>query len=160
MSVVVSDTSPLHYLILCEVAGILPSLFQRVFIPPQVFSELQQPNTPALVREWAQNLPEWVAVQAPQALDPTLGVDAGETAAICLAREIKAAAVLMDDRAGRNAARQCGLAVVGTIGIIEQAAIRGMLDLPSTLDRLLKTNARLDSKLVQAALDRNRMRSR
>ena len=38
----------------------------------------------------------------------------------------------MDDRAGRNAARQCGLAVVGTIGIIEQAAIRGMLDLPST----------------------------
>ena len=160
MSVVVSDTSPLHYLIQCEVAGILPSLFQRVFIPPQVFGELQQPNTPTLVREWAQNLPEWVAVQAPQALDSTLGVDAGETAAICLAREIKAAAVLMDDRAGRNAARQCGLAVVGTIGILEQAAIRGMLDLPSTLDRLLKTNARLDSKLIQAALDRNRMRSR
>ena len=160
MSVVVSDTSPLHYLILCEVVGILPGLFQRVFIPPQVFSELQQANTPALVREWAQNLPGWVAVQAPQALDPTLGVDAGETAAICLAREIKAAAVLMDDRAGRNAARQCGLAVVGTIGIIEQAAIRGMLDLPSTLDRLLKTNARLDPKLIQAALDRNRMRGR
>ena len=159
MSVVVSDTSPLHYLILCEVVGILPGLFQRVFIPPQVFSELQQANTPALVRDWAQNLPEWVAVQAPQALDSTLGVDAGETAAICLAREIKAAAVLMDDRAGRNAARQCGLAVVGTIGIIEQAAIRGMLDLPSILDRLLKTNARLDSKLIQAALDRNRMRS-
>ena len=66
----------------------------------------------------------------------------------------------MDDRAGRNAARQCGLAVVGTIGIIEQAAVRGMLDLPSTLDRLLKTNARLDSKLIQVALDRNRMRSR
>jgi len=150
----------LHYLILCEVAGILPSLFQRVFIPPQVFSELQQANTPALVRDWAQNLPEWVAVQAPQALDPTLGVDAGETAAICLAREIKAAAVLMDDRAGRNAAKQCGLAVVGTIGIIEQAAIRGMLDLPSTLDRLQQTNARLDSKLIQAALDRNRTRSR
>jgi len=150
----------LHYLILCEVAGILPSLFQRVFIPPQVFSELQQANTPAVVRDWAQNLPEWVAVQAPQALDPTLGVDAGETAAICLAREIKAAAVLMDDRAGRNAAKQCGLAVVGTIGIIEQAAIRGMLDLPSTLDRLQQTNARLDSKLIQAALDRNRTRSR
>lgn len=159
MSVVVSDTSPLHYLILCEAVAILPSLFQRVVIPPKVFAELQQPNTPSLVREWAQKLPTWVALQAPQTLDPTLGVDEGETEAICLAQEIKAAAVLIDDRAGRNAAKRCGLAVVGTIGLLEQAAVRGLLDLPKTLDRLRETNARLDPKLIQAALDRNRMRS-
>ena len=45
----------------------------------------------------------------------------GELEAICLA-QIKAAAVLMDDRAGRNAAIHCGLAVIGTIGLLEQSA--------------------------------------
>ena len=57
-----------------------------------------------------------------------LDVDAGELEAICLAQEIHADAVLMDDRAGRNPAIQCGLAVVGTIGLLEQAAARGLID--------------------------------
>ena len=46
MSVVVSDTSPLHYLILCSVDSVLPRLFERVIIPPTVFAELQHSNTP------------------------------------------------------------------------------------------------------------------
>ncbi len=154
MSVVVSDTSPLHYLILCEAERILPSLFHQVVIPPMVFGELQQPNTPPPVRAWVQNLPAWVTVQAPKAIDLSLGVDAGETEAICLAREIKAAAVLMDDRAGRSAATRCGLAVIGTIGLLDQAAGRGLIDLPKALERLQQTNARLDPQLIQAALDR------
>jgi len=48
---------------------------------------------------------------------PAVGLDAGELEAFCLAREIKAAAVLMDDRAGRSAAIHCGVAVIGTIGL-------------------------------------------
>lgn len=96
--------------------------------------------------------------RAPKVLDTTLGVDAGEMEAICLAREIQAAAVLIDDRAGRNAAGRCGLAVIGTIGLLEQAAVRKMLDLPTALERLQQTNARLDPQLIQAALDRSRNR--
>ena len=46
MSVVVSDTSPLHYLILCGAETALPRLFIQVIIPPMVFRELQQPNMP------------------------------------------------------------------------------------------------------------------
>ena len=78
MSVVVSDTSPLHYLILCGVESVLPQLFQQVVIPPTVFAELQHSNTPAPVREWAQSLPSWVLVQKPNTLDQSLNVDAGE----------------------------------------------------------------------------------
>ena len=78
--------------------------------------------------------------------------------AICLAQEIKAAAVLMDDRAGRTAAQRCGLAVVGTIGLLEQAAARGLLDLPEAITRLQQTNARLDTKLLLAALERDKAR--
>ena len=99
MSVVVSDTSPLHYLILCGAETILPRLFRQVVIPPTVFRELRQPNTPPPVRAWARSLPAWATVQTPKTLNLSLDVDAGELEAICLAQEIKAAAVLMDDRA-------------------------------------------------------------
>jgi len=155
VSVVVSDTSPLHYLILCGAENILPRLFQQVVIPPMVFHELQQANTPPAVRQWVAALPDWVAVQSPKSLNLALNVDAGELEAICLAQEIHAAAILMDDRAGRSAAIHCGLAVVGTIGLLEQAAVRGLIELPLTLARLRQTNARLDPELIQAALARD-----
>lgn len=154
MSVVVSDTSPLHYLILCGVDPILPQLFELVVIPPTVFAELQHPNTPPPVQAWMRMLPAWVAVKTPTSLDPSLDVDAGELEAICLAREIGAAAVLMDDRAGRHAAAQCGLAVIGTLG-----AMRGWIDLPQTLERLQQTNARVDRRLVDALIQRHQFRS-
>jgi predicted nucleic acid-binding protein len=87
-----------------------------------------------------------------------LDLDAGELEAICLAQEIKAAAVLMDDRAGRNAAIHCGLAVIGTIGLLEQASARGLLDLPQVMERLRQTNARLDPDLIRGALERDKAR--
>jgi predicted nucleic acid-binding protein len=158
VSVVVSDTSPLHYLILCGAESILPSLFRQVVIPPTVFRELQQPNTPPPVRQWAASLPTWVAVQSPKTVNLKLDVDAGELEAICLAQEIHADAVLMDDRAGRSAAIHCGLAVVGTIGLLEQAAARGLIELPTALARLRQTNARLDPELIHAALARDQAR--
>lgn len=93
----------------------------------------------------------------PTAVDSTLQVDAGEREAISLAREIHATAVLIDDRAGRLAAAKCGLTVVGTL---EQASLRGWVALPEALERLRKTTARLDQKLVEAVLDRHRISSK
>ena len=95
--------------ILCSAETVLPRFFSQILIPPTVFRELQQPTTPAAVRNWASSLPDWVAVQSPKSLNLSLDVDAGELEAICLAKEIGAVAILMDDRAGRNAALQCGL---------------------------------------------------
>ena len=158
MSVVVSDTSPLHYLVLCDAQSVLADLFQKVVIPPTVCRELQQPNTPPAVRAWASALPPWAAVQTPKSLNLILDVDIGELEAICLAREIKAAALLIDDRAGRNAALRCGLAVIGTIGVLERAAARGLLELPQMMERLLQTNARLDPDLILGALERDKAR--
>lgn len=158
MSVVVSDTSPLHYLILCGAEGILPKLFQHVVIPPMVFRELQQPNTPPPVKAWAASLPPWAAVRKPTSVNLTRGVDAGEREAICLAQEINAAALLMDDRAGRLAAQQCGVTVIGTVGLLEQAAVRGLVDLLDVIAKLRQTNARLDPSLLQAAIEREQAR--
>jgi predicted nucleic acid-binding protein len=67
--------------------------------------------------------------------------------------------MLLDDRAGRPAAAQCALAVVGTLGLLEQASVRGRIAPPEALERLRKTNARLDSKLIEAVRERYRLRS-
>lgn len=158
MSVVVSDTSPLHYLILCGAESTLPRLFHEVVIPVAVFRELQEPNTPATVKDWARALPVWARVQAPKSLHLKLEVDEGELEAICLAQEIRAAALLIDDRAGRCAAMRCGLAVIGTVGLLEAAAGRGLLDLPQTMLRLRQSNARLDARLIENALARDKAR--
>ena len=125
-----------------------------------MFRELQQLNTPPLVQQWARSLPSWAVVQAPKSLNLLLNVDAGELEAICLECEIKAAAVLMVDRAGRSAAIHCGLAVIGTIGLLEQAAARGLLELPQVMERLGQTNARLNPELIRAALERDQARKR
>jgi len=160
VSVVVSDTSPLHYLILCGAEEILPKLFHKVVIPPAVFAELQQSSTPPSVKQWADAPPDWIVVQSPNHLQTGLDVDRGEPEAISLVQEIHAVAVLMDDLAGRRAAAQCGLAVVGTLGLIEQASIRGLIDLPRVIGKLWQTNVRLDFKLIQAVLERHYARTK
>ena len=146
MSVVVSDTSPLHYLILCGAETILPRLFRQVVIPPTVFRELQQPNTPPLVRQWAASLPTWIAVQTPKTLNLALDVDAGELEAICLAQEIHADAVLMDDRAGRNAAIHCGLAVVASLKGQTPAMAAGLADHVWSIVELLTYSGQVGSE--------------
>jgi predicted nucleic acid-binding protein len=62
VSAVVSDTSPLHYLVECEAIEILPRLFGEVLIPPTVHRELQHERTPQRVRAWAQALPAWIKI--------------------------------------------------------------------------------------------------
>jgi hypothetical protein len=48
--------------------------------------------------------------------------------------------------------------VIGTLGLLEQAAARGLLELPDTMERLRQTNARLDPELIHAALERDKAR--
>jgi predicted nucleic acid-binding protein len=50
--------------------------------------------------------------------------------------------------------------VVGTLGLIEQASLRGLIDLPSVLGQLQKTNVRLDAKLIRAVLERHHVRTK
>ena len=125
-----------------------------MLIPPTVLRELQHENTPSAVRAWAEALPRWIKIQAPAFIDPSLNVDEGEREAICLAREVKAMAILIDDRKGRLQAVRCGLRVAGTIGILEAAANRGLVDFRAAIERLRETNARLGDEVIQAALAR------
>lgn len=44
--VVISDTSPVNYLVLIDEIELLPQLFTEIIIPQAVLSELQRTETP------------------------------------------------------------------------------------------------------------------
>ncbi|MBR8833400.1 MAG: hypothetical protein DSM106950_04985 [Stigonema ocellatum SAG 48.90 = DSM 106950] len=46
---VVSDTSPLCYLVLIDLIDLLPELYGKVMIPQAVFNELSVPQAPEAV---------------------------------------------------------------------------------------------------------------
>jgi predicted nucleic acid-binding protein len=122
-----------------------------------VRDELSRTEAPPAVRSWIADPPAWLAVlPAPAATSDSvlLRLDDGERAAIALAASLKADAILMDDRAGVAAARAKGFAVMGTLGILDAGARRGLVDLAEALARLRKTNFRGREELFDSVLKR------
>jgi predicted nucleic acid-binding protein len=145
--IIISDTTPLHYLILLEKAELLQKLFGIIIIPEAVFREMQHEGTPEVVRKWIASLPAWVQVKTPSEkhLGQVKELGKGETEAIALAIEVNADALLMDDRKAIREARKNNLLVVTTLGILELAAAKGLIDFSQTLTQLAETNFRLPS---------------
>jgi predicted nucleic acid-binding protein len=152
--VVVADTGPLHYLVLIGQINLLPRLFATVTVPTVVRDELLHPNTPQPVRDWATDPPPWLTVATTPAYNEQASqrLDAGESAAIVMALALKADLMLMDDRAAVVVARAQGLAVVGTIGILDLAGRRKLIDIADAVARLKTTNFRYRPSLLDALL--------
>lgn len=151
---VVSDTSPLNYLVLIDLQDLLPQLFDRVLIPEAVHRELQAAGAPDPVKRFFASAPTWLDVRSPPDIDPHLRyLDAGERAVITLALSIGCDSVLLDERKGRKAARDRGLRVSGTLGVLRLAAGRGLVTLSDALDRLERTTFRATQKLLNSLRD-------
>ena len=151
---VIADASPLHYLVLIGCSDILPTLFERVFIPTVVRDELVHPETPEIVRTWMENPPGWLEVRtAPAIDDPSLQpLDDGEKAAIAPALALKADLVLMGDRAGVAVARAKGFAATGTLGLLDLGGRRKLLKLEEAFARLKTTNFRYPPEIMDVLL--------
>jgi predicted nucleic acid-binding protein len=158
MPVVVADTGPLNYLVQIDAIDVLPKLFGKTIIPAAVYDELTHSGTPATVRAWATSSPAWLEIRpnpaAARNITPSRTLEDGERAAIALAREIGADLVLMDDRDGVAFARSQGLAVTGTLGVLDLAARRGLIDLLDAFTRLKATTFHYRQGLLDALLAR------
>jgi predicted nucleic acid-binding protein len=152
----IADTSPLCYLILIDEVDLLQKLFTQVVVPSAVITELLHEDAPEAVRGWAANLPPWVSVQE-NPVRSTAGLEKlqiGEQAVILLAESISAELILLDEKSARRIAVQRGMRITGTLGVLGEAAARGMVDLPAAIDRLRRTNFRCSPALMKATLDR------
>lgn len=161
--IVVADTSPLNYLVLIGHVEVLHGLYGRILVPGTVLRELSAPGTPGLVREWARQPPAWLEVHEVEvAEDAGLEtVDAGEAEAILLAeRHRPDVRLVLDDRTARRSAQRRGIATIGTLGVLVDAAEVGLVDLTAALDRLGGTTFRVSPDLVAQLLQRDRSRGR
>lgn len=161
--IIVSDTTPVHYLILIQKESILHALFGEILLPEAVAVEMRHVNTPHVVRQWIEDPPDWVKIKAasPVFLHNIGALGQGETAAIALALEEKADAILMDDRKAIREARKNKLTVLTTFAVLELAAIQNLIYLPMVLNQLAQTSFRLPpEEVMEDYLDRDKERNR
>ena len=122
-------------------------LYAEVVIPPAVQSEVA-PSVPTL--------PPWIHTHTLRPLDSRVAhaaLDAGETEAISLALETRARWVILDDLQARRLAKDLGLAVVGTAGVLFAAKQRGFIGaVRPPLDALRAAGFRLRKDVYEEIL--------
>lgn len=143
--IVVSDTSCITNLIAIGQDQLLEDLFGDIVKPPAVDHELQasHPSLPDNFR---------VLMPSPGILLQQLlaELDEGEAEAICLAKELNADRLLIDETAGRAAARRVGVPVMGLLGVLLLAKHKGRIERVAPLLQRLQDEAAfwLDRALV------------
>ncbi len=155
--IVVSDTSPILYLLLIHQIDLLPRLYDQVIIPEIVRTEMQASGAPILLQTWIAHPPTWLKIRdvSSNAASNFQRLDPGEQAAIALALSLNADLLLIDDRNARQIAKSLGLRITGLLGILGSAAQQNMIDFPSVLNQLLQeTNFRASPQLIQDLIDR------
>ena len=144
---IISDTS---CLILLEKIGEL-SILNKLFGNITTTSEVAE--------EFGQQLPPWFEIKEPkdknyQAIIEA-SVDKGEASAIALAIELDDCLLIIDDLKGRKFAQQLGLTIIGTIGVIVDAKLAGIIpSVKPILSKIKSTNFRITEKLELLILKR------
>lgn len=155
MIAVVADTSPVSYLVRIGEIDLLKKLYGQIILPSEVLQELLAEDGPMVVRDWARSLPAWVRVQSPER-PLTLALPQlhrGESQAIALTEELRAALLLMDDRVGVQVALERGLTLTGTLGVLVEGAQAGLLPIGAALRKLQETNFRATPELYRRAFE-------
>lgn len=61
--IIVSNTSPINYLVLIEHINLLSKLFKQIIIPQEVYNELSDMAAPLPVQTWIAAAPDWLKIQ-------------------------------------------------------------------------------------------------
>jgi predicted nucleic acid-binding protein len=154
---VIADTGPINYLVLIGNIDLLPVLFEKVILPSAVRAELIDPDAPPSVRNWIADPPAWLDIHETPShqFDSVDGLDEGETAAIALAMSLDADLLLMDERKGVMVARGKGLRVTGTLGVLDLAAERGLINFAQAVKRLRRTTFRIPEALLDSLMKKH-----
>ena len=167
---VVSDTSPLSYLILIGEGEVLHVLYGEILIPPAVEKELRSPDGPGPLRTWIGEAPPWLHVEQPpvessggwsleteslETEEKLQALDQGESQAIRLAEATGSELLIIDERDGRKVAKEVGLQITGTLGVLDEAASDRLVGARRAAERLQETSFRASSELYQWLIGRH-----
>lgn len=156
-AIIVADTGPLIALSTLELLSELSPLFETVYAPNAVIEEaLQSRDKPgaigiaeALDKEWIQS----VAVPTTPTLKKlAVLLDAGESEALSLAKELGAIA-LIDERKGRRVAKAHNIPVTGTVAVLIAMKKSGTVSsIKPLLNTLTASGYRLNAQLIEKVL--------
>ena len=151
---VISNTSPLIGLWGLNCLSLLRDLYTEVWIPRAVEKEFLAVDE-TVYREVLDSAP-WIKVvdlTNPQSAAIYQGIDAGEAEVFALATEHDACLVFLDENKGRRKAKEIGLTVKGTVGILLEAKKEGLIDvIKPLLIRLRDNGMYLSESLINNAL--------
>lgn len=153
--IVIADAGPLIAFARLHRLGLLPQIFDRVFVTDVVFAECAgRADFPEslLIRE-AVDRKRLELCAAPDFSAYAQKIDAGEASAIAVAIDL-ACGVLMDDKAGRKMAANAGVPVIGTVGVLVLAKRKGIVPLVKPqLKKLATSGYFLSAEIIAAALE-------
>ncbi|MCG5060222.1 MAG: DUF3368 domain-containing protein [Limnoraphis sp. WC205] len=155
--IVVSNTSPISNLAKVEQLNLIYQLYGRILIPCAVHEELLDRRAGDTVIT-AVGSATWIDIQSVQNQrlvdDLRIRVNVGEAEAIALAIEIKADRLIIDERLGRQAARDFGVKITGVLGILLLAKRQKLiLEVQPIMDHLIeRANFRISSQLYADVL--------
>jgi predicted nucleic acid-binding protein len=160
LNLIAADTGPLNYLIQVGCIGHLPTMFGKVAIPIGVAAEIKHPGAPEKVRDWTRQLPDWIETRTidTSKLRARRGLSEVDLQVLALGLELEGP-ILPDDLGLRSAASEAGLKVIGTLGILELASARKLVNLREVLIRLKQTTIRLADRFYDEALARESLRA-
>ncbi len=143
---IISDTSCLILLDKIGELGILSELFGEVTITSEIAKEYKQP------------LPSWIKIMDPKNINyQTIllaTVDIGEASAIALAIESEDCLLILDDLKARRLATDLGLHITGTIGILIDAKLSGIIPaIKPLIDKIRQTNFHITPELLKKITD-------
>lgn len=159
---VVADSSVIIVLWRVQRLNLLHQLFGEVVIPAAVATEISVQGKPGSTllseTDWIKPASLFDITLADRFISGAEGMprlDIGESEAIALALELKANALLVDDRQGRMVAKQMGIRVIGVVGILLLAKRVGLIsEIRPVLDALVEdVGFRLNRRLYQHTLE-------
>lgn len=124
--IVISDTTPIITLSKIKRLDLLQMLFGNIMIPKAVYNELTsniqfRDEADAIVNAKYIKVVDVHDVKSVELLRRATGLDLGESEAIIYTDDYKAELLLIDEVKGRKVAKQMGLSVMGTVGILMSA---------------------------------------
>ena len=155
---IVSNTGPIIGLAKIGKVGLLKSLAREVFIPPFVQKELfgkigrETVQIENALNEFIKVMPADVSM--PSTARTLAELDEGERQAVALAFSLgKDVLLLMDDYAGRQAARGLQINVTGLVGLLLLSKEKGLVkDVRSLIEELRKAGYWLSDEIVEIAI--------
>ncbi|MBF0338873.1 MAG: DUF3368 domain-containing protein [Nitrospirae bacterium] len=160
--VTISDSSPLISLASIAEFDLLRLFFKEIYIPEAVYQEVVIQGQGRFGQKEVEEA-DWIRIVAVKDKDDVQRlinrhrIDTGEAETLCLAQELKARNVVLDEIAARKHAENCGFRVIGTLGILKLAQGKGIIeDLKGRLEELESKGFRLSPNLYEDMLKTNR----